>query len=226
MLVEEVAALFLLYIDERDPTFFNAANRTTVLSLGYEMFRSKIGGVDGSIYEETVDLSFSNVDRYNLATGAVTILGTGALTGPRLRRIKSLSHVPTVATPYPPWQQRFLIPARSLEELYVDRSRNFYFGGTTIFLTDTFTGTLRLVYEPAPAVDWTKVAVGDNEPIDDIEQFHDLIALLAAQHYAAADGGWNAQLQALFDRRMGDLEVYLMTGRDNSSGQVAMVYDP
>lgn len=226
MLVKEVAALFLVYIDERDPTFFNAANRSTVLKLGYEMFRSKITGIDGSIFEETVDLSFANVDRYNLATGAVTILGTGALTGPRLRRIKSLSHVPTPTTPYSPWQQRFLLPARSLEEVYVDRSRNFYFGGTTIFLADVFTGTLRLVYEPAQGVDWTKVAPADNEPIDDLDQFHDLIALLAAQHYAVADGGWNAQLQALLDKRTADLEQYLMTGRDNSSAQVAMVYDP
>ena len=199
MLVEEVAALFLFYIDEQDPTFFDSPQRSIILKHGYQMFRSMVNRQSDRFYEAQVDLAFANQDTYDLATGTVKILGTGVLTNARMVRPKQLIYIPAGSTEV--YYQTPLLQARSWQELANEPTKSYILRGTTITLARNFTGTLRLFYEPESAVDWTKTATGDNEPIDDLHEFHDMIAMFAAQHYAAADGGWNSQLQSMLDER-------------------------
>lgn len=227
MYVSEVAALFLQYVDERDPTFFDDPMKQTWLKMGYDMFRQLVKVDDAKMYLRDVNLVFATTDSYDLsaASSAVRILGNAAaLTGPRLRRIFQLKYRPTTTSPN--WRTYILQPSHSFDDMATNPEYSYFFQSSTIYLAYQFNGTLILTYEPAQSVDWTQTAAPATEFIDDLEDFHDLIALLAAQHYAVADRGWNAQLQALLEARKQALCEFLRFGRNPAASTMNMTYDP
>lgn len=227
MYVSEVATLFLQYVDERDPTFFDDPMKQTWLKMGYDMFRQLVKVDDEKVYLRDVSLVFASTSEYDLAAAAsaVRILGNNAaLTGPRMRRIYQLKYRPTTTSPA--WRTYVLRACHSADDMATNPETSYFFSGSVITLAYVFNGTLTLTYEPASSVDWTKTASTDTEFIDDLEDFHDLIALLAAQHYAVADRGWNNQLQALLDGRKAALCEFLRLGRDPANNTMNMNYDP
>jgi len=84
-----------------------------------------------------------------------------------------------------------------------------------VFATDR-TDFFRIEYVPASTVDWTKHGVGDNEYIDDLQDQHPLIALLAAQYYQIRDGAANPVLQNQLAVKRLDLVNYLTQGRNQA----------
>ena len=74
MYVSEVAALFLQYVDERDPTFFDDPTKQTWLKMGYDMFRQLVKVDDEKVYLRDVSLVFANASDYDLAAAGGHVL--------------------------------------------------------------------------------------------------------------------------------------------------------
>ena len=79
------------------------------------------------------------------------------------------------------------------------------------------TGTIRIDYIPVQRINWTtSIGAGQDVAIDDLDAFHDLIALIAYLQYAILDAADNPQLLRLMERRQQQLKDYL----SNRSGGI------
>ena len=74
---------------------------------------------------------------------------------------------------------------------------------------------IRIFWEPESAVVWATGA----SFIDNFTNWHDIIALLAWTHYAAADNSMNPAIQQLLDSRLANLRMFLGNGRDDDASQ-------
>jgi len=222
MFVDEVAALFRLYVDESDDTFLNAANVTTLLKLAANDRIKLIGMYDNTVFREVVDIVLSNVTEYDFAltTNPVRLLGkpVAGLTGPRLDRLIEIVTKQVNVQPfaYCPWTG-----VKSLHELTQGNWNTYLFAGTKLFFPYTQAATITVVYRPMSSVDWSKQTAGDNERIDDLEQTHELIALLAAQRYFILDSAKQEPINDAIAKMTADLDREMCLGRD-FSGSVAM----
>lgn len=228
MYVEEAAALFRTWVDERDETFLTPANVATFLKLAYSELRNKWSQVDTGAFETIVDFQVTNARVYDFADPAspVRLLGNpaGGLTGPRLQRICEIVQPAPGAWPYDPvtW-----VGVQNLTQLS-QTTAVYMFSGTKLYFAQDINYLFRMRYIGEPTgPDWTKQAVGDNEIIDDNEQWHDLIPLLAAQRYSVADQGTNQQLQAMLATRLQEFQHFIYLGRDaQASTRVQVTYNP
>ena len=215
MLVEEVAALFRRYMDEPDQTFVDDVQMAIWLRLAYEDFRTIVCSVDPYIYTGFNSFTLTNARTQSLAG---TLLGSTAPAGTRMYQLLDL------------WRQdpstgellRRLKPGGTREEL-VDGRCDYLLNGTTIEFNREMTGTIRVTYLLEQNVNWSGgIVAGSNIYIDDINSFHDLIALIAYLQYAIVDSAENPQLLALFTRRQAQLRQYL---ENRSGGLVEYVSD-
>jgi hypothetical protein len=194
--VAGVSSLFRSYCDEPDTTFLTDANVAQYLELGYNEFRDLITGISPQTYALGITIAPTGTS-YNLATGAVAVLGAA----PTTTRMVTLLSIKTRGADDDPdntiWQG---LPSRRALQT---ASRGFCLEGTTLYFSAKPTGSLILYYIPESTVDWTNTA--GNEWIDDLVQFHDLIALLAYKQYAVRDGAVNKPLEVQMNQRMIDL---------------------
>jgi hypothetical protein len=204
MNVSQIASLFRSYTDEPDATFLTDADVSIYLAQGYNQFRSFVSAIDPSIYTETADLVFSSTDTYNLAGGAVSLLGATITAGKnRLMQIQNLVNV-TGGT-----EGIGVIYQAVTSISALDQASNAYFlEGTSIRLDRNLTGTLRITYTPEQSTTlWSNVAATTH--VDDLVMFHDMIALYAYAQYAIRDNAQNAPLVAQLGAREFALADYL-----------------
>lgn len=229
MFVDELAELFKDYIDESDDSFVDTAKRTRYLKMGYDEFRRLASQYDPTIYQTVVDIVLSNVTEYDFAltTNPVRLLGKPAagLTGPRLLRLSEMS---IKYSNQPPYGQMPWVGVKSIAELSQGSWGTYLFVGTKLQFPFNINGTLSIRYIGVPiGPDWTKQAPGDDERIDDLEDWHDLIALMAAQQYNIRDNAANAELQRKRAERTLEFQMFLCNGRDfTSSTRISMTYNP
>lgn len=228
MNVFEVATLFLSYVDEPDETFLSTAQAQLYLKLGYDAFRHLVVQYDPGTYEQLVQWQLGSAVEYDFALAAnpVRLLGNpvGGLTGPRLQTICELTLRYTSQMPY---GMMPMIGVKSLAEIAQGTLGTYLFTGTKLVFPYSMNGTMQMRYVGASAVDWTKTGPTDDEKIDDLEQFHELIAIFAAQKYNIRDAAANAQLQATKAELTERIEEYLCLGRDQRGMQrMAMTYTP
>jgi hypothetical protein len=198
--VSGVSDLFRSYCDEPDTTFLTAANVAQYLELGYNEFREFVSSVVPNTYAVEVTLTPTGTS-YDLATGTVKLLGAT----PTTARMVSLLSVKTRGSNDDPnatiWSG---VPSkRALQTA----TRGYYLEGTTLYFSAQPTGTLALYYIPESTVNWANVA--GNEWIDDLVQFHDLIALIAYKQYAIRDGAVNQALTQQMQQRMTALVTHI-----------------
>ena len=199
--VDNVTSLFRAYTDEPDLSFLTSADTQTYLEIGYNEFRQKVTSLAPATYAVDVTITPSGTT-YNLATGAVKILGS-APTSARMVRLLSVRN----ATPdIDPFMWTGVSSKRALQTTY----RGYYLEGQLLHLSADTTAPLKVQYVPESAVDWTKTTAGDNEYIDDLVEFHDIIALLAYKQYAIRDSSTSEQIQRQLSMRMRDLESTLL----------------
>lgn len=211
MNVTQVYRLYRAYMDEPDQTFISDADAESFLAQGYEEFRSRVYSLDSSIYAIEQDIVVSG-PTYNLETGTVKILGPeAALTAPRMLNMVSIYQI-SGTTSVPTGE---LLSVGTPAALAASSSLVYYFRGNTLNFPWSVSQTLRMLYIPGyrPAdagyVDWTLHAAADTEHIDDMTQFHDLIALLAYKQYAILDNAINQPLYAQLETRLLDLRTYI-----------------
>tara|TARA_R100000808_G_scaffold5362_3_gene16403 strand:- start:323 stop:982 length:660 start_codon:yes stop_codon:yes gene_type:complete len=210
----EVAALFRGYTDEADKTFLTDANVKTYLDIGYRQFRRYVNTLMPGAYAEQVDISLSNANSYDLATGAVKLLGPTAVT--RMHKLLTVSLLDSnneVSLFYTAAGTREVM----LETIVIGGGL-YYFENTTLYFPTKLTETLRLTYVPEPTVDFSAAA----DFIDDYQSFHDLIALLAYDQYAVRDSATNEQLASLLGRRVVEFQEYLAVGRVPEAGAIVI----
>lgn len=217
MTVDDVAKLFRRYMDEPDQTFVDDAQIATWLSLAYDDFRSVVVDMAPYVYAKEHVVTLSNARTLDL-NGA--LLGQAASASTRLYQLVDIYRVNN-ATDINNVIRR-LVPTLNLKSVY-DGGADYGLKGTVLNFTTEMTGVFRIDYIPEQFIDWTNGLVpGSSVYIDDLNRFHDIIALTAYLQYAIVDSAENPQLVALFARRQKQLKEYL---ENRAGGIVEMVVD-
>lgn len=210
MLVEQVATLFRGYCDDQDTSFLTDANVATYLQQGYAELRNVVFARMPELYEITYS---ANVTTNSLALAGVmfgkTVTQRRCL---RITRVEQVSDTSATAT-----FQGLLDPAASKESLYSDQywlTPRWLLQGTTLLFSQNMGRAVRINYLPDDNVNWVGgIVPASAEYIDDLTQFHDLIALFAYQQYAIRDFASNGPLNAQYQKRLADLHSFLSMGR-------------
>ena len=218
--VDQVATYFRRLVDDQDQTFFPQAELAQALQLGYQQFRNLIYSHQPDVlqvtYQVTVPGSFT-LDLNNILFGATP-------TQPRCMRIVriqvlnsdgSIRHIikPVGSVE----QQRALgwgaIPAWTLQ-------------GRVLRFNYSCSDTIQIVYLPQDQINWAAgVVPGSNAYIDDLTEWHDLIALFAVQQYAIKDFQMNPGIQVQLDRRLKDFHSFLASTRDGDAARFVQFED-
>ncbi len=207
MNVTQVYDLFRALIDETDQTFLTDAQAESYLAQGYREFRQSVYSIEPDIYNT----------HYTFTGTGKTFSLDGSLLGPaathRMERFLRLGQINSIAGNV---IQYYLEACASQEQLNREQGEYCLSGRSIVFGSER-TDFFRIEYVPASTVDWTKHGAADNEYIDDLQDQHPLIALLAAQYYQIRDGAANPVLQNQLATRRLDLINYLTQGR-NAAG--------
>ena len=197
--VENVTDLFRAYTDEPDLSFLTNVDTQTSLEIAYNEFRQKATGMAPGIFATNVTIA-PNGSTYNLSTAAVSILGA-APTNTRMARLLSVrDSTPALSASAPLW-----LGVSSRRALQVAR-RAYYLEGQVLEFSVTVTGNLILQYVPESTVNWANNTAGSNEFIDDLVEFHDIIALMAYAQYAIRDSSTSEQIQRQIASRLREME--------------------
>ena len=206
----QIGALTRLYTEEDDQSFIPDADLVTMLQAGYARFRRRVTSTDPAFWHARANIS-PTTDNYDLAGGAnpTRILGAslapaGTLRMSRLLKVADIDAAGAI--------NFWLHGAASIEEMDSRGSRWFLEGTVLRFTTDQNSRTLRLHYAPVSGVDWTDQAA-PGAFVDDLEEFHSLIALYAAEEYAVRDGGESPVHERLRQKLEDDLGMWLIAGR-------------
>jgi hypothetical protein len=203
MMVADVAALYRRYMDEPDQTFVDNAQMATFLRLAYDDFRSIVVEMDAYVYAASHTVLLSSARTLDL-TG--TLFGVAAAAATRLHQLVDIYAVESVALSNNVYRR--LEPATNLKSTYDGRT-DYALKGSSIFFSGEYSGTIRIDYIPDQNIDWAAGIAGAVEYIDDLNSFHDLIALIAYLQYAIIDSAEQPQLVALLIRRQAQLRAYL-----------------
>ena len=207
MLAREVADLLRTYLDEPDQTVVDDTYLASILERAYDDFRQIVVEIDPYVYATRVTQTLSNVKEHSLNG---VILGASPLY-PKMYQLVDIFEVsPSDATDV---RYRFVPSLEANPRAMAEYS----LVGTELVFFLKQTGTIRIDYIPVQRINWTtSIGAGLDVAIDDLDAFHDLIALIAYLQYAILDAADNPQLLRLMQRRQQQLKDYL----SNRSGGI------
>tara|TARA_R110000851_G_scaffold12291_5_gene42809 strand:+ start:766 stop:1443 length:678 start_codon:yes stop_codon:yes gene_type:complete len=210
MIVSEVVQLFRAYCDEPDATFLTNTDVSSYLREGYDEFRRKISTLDPYIFAIDVDIQVAG-EVYDLAdvTNAVVLLGPtvglnpGPPTFPRMMqligaRLKRTNN--TVGSSQ-------LKGTSSLKGL-ADNYNTYLLMNTRLMFSESLQDEVTLSYIPEQTINWGPTSA---DFIDNMSQFHDMIALYATKQYQIRDAAINQPLMIQLNQRERDLDTYVVT---------------
>lgn len=207
MLVEDVAALYKVWVEESSSAWHNGVFKT-FLEQGYNMFRQRVIRMSAFMYATSVNITPIGAV-YDLVTGVPSVLGL-APSATKMERVLELRYTESdtvdgvaIQLVQSPHQL-----ARVVGIAACIRDGKIQFNSEP-------GSELRLWYLPASTIDWTKTVIGDNEFIDDLDPFHALIAVYAAEFYGVRDG-MVPPIQRIKATLEEDLENFLMRYQGDS----------
>lgn len=214
MNTQQIASYTRNILDDPNVVFMPNSLLATFLDLAYYEFRQKVPQEVYEQYYQPAALSAqTTVDLQNILFGPVpTNLAQ------RLTRV-------IVIDPSSGNLLNILKPASSFESLapvissgagaLVGYGARWWLDGRILRFSIPITGTVQIWYLPDPQIDWL---AGISAPtyVDDISQFHDIIALLASQHYYIKDGSSNPKLDQRLGMRLNEMQEFFAQTR---SGQ-------
>ena len=215
MKVGEVNALYQRLIGETDRTFETEDIVKADLGQGYRRLRGTVRTLDPYYYAQQVSISVGSAT-YDANAGsgeAVTFYGDTA-THP-LNRLLNLFVAGSTGIPV-----NSLKEIKSIHELQGAPSGYLVTGGKFYFATNK-SQTYQVQYEPKYGA-WPSALVTDSTFIDDLDDFHDLIALYAAEYYYSRVQGANMKLEQLRMRREQDLAAYIVEAASGEAPLVAL----
>ena len=96
----------------------------------------------------------------------------------------------------------------------------WFLDGRVMRFSRQITGTLQIWYTPMQSVVWlSAMQPGANVYLDDLAQFHDIIALFAAREYCIKTGKRNAPLEQQIANRVEKLELFFAQTRSGKGSQ-------
>lgn len=199
--VANVTSLFRAYTDEPDLSFLTNVDVQTYLGVGYNEFRQKVTSIAPATYAIDVTITPSGTS-YNLETGAVSILGPPPITNTRMVRLLSVRNSTPDIDP-------LIWSGVSSKRALQTSNRGYYLEGKLLHFSADVSRSLKLQYVPESTVNWANNAPTSTEYIDDLVEFHDIIALLAYKQYAIRNASTSEQIQRQLSTRMRDLESTL-----------------
>jgi hypothetical protein len=215
--VKDVATYLRQLIDEPDGTFVTDAMLQSWMEIGHTQYYQLVTGQNPERF----------VASTNIAVSGTSFDLNGVLVGSAApARMLNILRIAKVA---PNGLVSYLLRGtNSLEQLQSPSGFGaaFTMQGTTLYFSAELNDTYRLDYIPMPTIDWSKFAPADNEFIDDLVQFHDMIALYAAEQYFAADAQPNPMIGALLGARSAAFTSYVARGRDINASRFVHVEDP
>lgn len=201
--VVDVRARFDELVDEPDLTWLTVAQRRSYLHTAYDEFRRYVRKMDPHRYIIEVDIAITGAGANSfdlaLATNSVRLLGNPvvvpSLTGPRLREIDTIGVVQgneVIAVVDEAQRITQVLPSLTTFLGLPWAWFRYRLVGSTLMFDTTIVETLRMYYVGASQVDWDiddPSAVGYvAEFIDDLDEHHEIIALLGAERYLTRDG--------------------------------------
>ena len=198
--VENVTGLFRAYTDEPDLTFMTNADVQSYLEMGYNEFRQKVTSMAPATYAVDVTITPTS-SSYNLATDPVTILGATPTNTRMVRLLSVRSATPDIGA--------FIWTGVSSKRALQTAYRGYYLEGQVLHFNSSVDRSLKLQYVPESAVDWSINTAGSNQYIDDLVEFHDIIALFAYRQYAIRDSSSSEQVERQLASRLRELESTL-----------------
>lgn len=228
MTTYEVAELFKQYVDDADATFMSDADAVVFLNQGYREFYSMVAENDSNFYVANAVYVNINSKVLNLALTPATLPAGDIITGPNVaandKRLYRLMRVSACETNGD--IRYYLNPCRSLVELRNDTNRYMLRGNELLFSEVRDNALLEYVGIEDSKFSTANIAtVGGGIFIDDLVQFHDLIALLACKHYMIKDFAANPVLVQQLELRMRAISEYLSTGRSFSAQNMVIATD-
>jgi hypothetical protein len=216
MYVEEVAEYFRIVTDEPDKTFLTDAQVAIILKRAYSQYSRIITSIDEKPF--TGALGLTNPTLFtDLTVAPHNLLGqVGPYDGNgRMVRLQSITSVASNG------QLLYNVrPAQSIVEMSTTNDFMYFLGNDGIIFSSNPAGrNLALFYTFAPDIDWTKLNSGDAEAIDNFEEFHDVIALLAYKIYAVKDISINPALENLLAERVSEMKGFWQQGMDFGGSQ-------
>jgi len=212
MNVAEVKALFRAYCDEPDETFLSDANVVSYLQRGYDEFRRRITALSPYAFAIDVDIAISGTV-YDLAapTNPVILLGASVPVG--VQRLVDLVAIRQQNTSAPFLGSQY--KGGASVKAIMNAFRSYTLVGTKLVFSESVDNTLVITYVPESNINWTTGTF-----IDDMTQFHDMIALFAVQQYQIRDAAFNQPLMIQLKQRVQDLDGYVVDRNVDASHYV------
>ena len=200
--VDQVINTFRTYIDEPDQTFVPDSLVESMLNLGYIEFRRKVTNIDPNIYARTIDVAAPGSTQVDLTALPAPILGSTAAVQNRLISLLSVYIV----------DQTNDLPSlvfNSVQSLEASQSTGdaVFFTSNILMFNYVVQRPLKIAYVPGHNVQFQ--AGAGVQFIDDLDAFHDMIALYAYKQYAIADAATSEQIVGQLQIRERELIDYL-----------------
>lgn len=179
MYAEEIANLYRSWVDESDAAWHTSII-PTILKVGYNEFRRRIIEQQPFVYASSVDIAVSGYS-YDLRAAAVSVLGATP-TDTRMEKALELRYINPGGRP---GHGIPIMPDTS--QMLRQSSGAACIRASVLEFNWLVNETLRFWYVGEPSVDWTRISAGDNEFVDDLGAYHELIAVYAAEYYGIRD---------------------------------------
>ena len=200
--VDQVINTFRTYIDEPDQTFVPDSLVESMLNLGYIEFRRKVTNIDPNIYARTIDVAAPGSTQVDLTALPAPILGSTAAVQNRLISLLSV-YIVDQTNDLP---SLVFNSVQSLEALQSTGDAVFFTSNILMF-NYVVQRPLKIAYVPGHNVQFQ--AGAGVQFIDDLDAFHDMIALYAYKQYAIADAATSEQIVGQLQIRERELIDYL-----------------
>lgn len=220
--VWQITNYFRKVIDEADQTFMSQADVSQFLETAYDEFRFFVSDIDPNRYHKVINTPVITLNEFDLS---VTSLPFNPILGPLAAdadRMQQMIRVTTIAQGTSPPVGTIYEPVYSYESLISSGftwPNRYMLQGSKLLFQQVPSTDLRIEYIPQSVVDWSNLSQTvppapppNAEWIDDLIQFHDVIALMAAKNYAIADGADSGQVLSQLQLRLGQLKEFLTRG--------------
>lgn len=214
----ELKSLFRQYVDEPDQSFMTDTNVEDYLRQGYREFRQLVLMHNPSTYQASVNITITvSADSYELssAAGAAgTVLGSNP-GSPRMVMLLGVRQVEPASGDT--LRNLHGLPSRRALGTSPD---GYFLDGSVLRLPEKITGTFAIDYAPEGLVNWSAGTY-----VDDLTDWHDLIALYATRTYLIRDQGQNPMLLGQIATRERDFIRYIQERDVDAARYVNEIYD-
>ena len=226
MYVNEVGDFLRMLVDDPNQVFLSPSRLATFLQQGYLQYHSQVSQQAPEVFETFYQPAA-------VPSGAYELNLDGVLFGanPSQRRCQRMTRVVAI-DPATGLLIGILQPAASYETLAPNTSGTmqlriypnirWWLDGRVLRFSAAMTLTIQIWYIPDPNINWAQGLATPGTYIDDLTQFHDLIALKAARFYYVADGAANAEIARMTMQREADMNAYFAETRSGRGSRYVL----